>query len=35
LAAVISSGFSAESDPANATWPEMNDCTPVPEPLGL
>ena len=33
--AVTSSGFSAESEPAKATWPCVNAVTPAPEPPPL
>lgn len=35
LEAATSSGFSAESEPAKATWPWVNAVTPAPEPSGL
>src|SRR3954470_8592501 len=35
LEAVTSSGFSAESEPAKATWPLLNAVTPAPEPPPL
>lgn len=33
--ASISSGFSAESEPANAVWPCVKAVMPAPEPVGL
>lgn len=35
LEAVTSSGLSAESEPAKATWPWVNAVTPAPEPEPL